>query len=315
MIGVHGSSEESRVLGAGLCERSSEHDAQVNRGSGIPPGGASSVGSPSSFGSQTGMQAPGAFQPMSPVAPFPGTRTTAVKPLHGSQAAGPFGASLSPPPQPPAQASAFVRSTAAPGTSGSDTFKDAPAYVTTMASDFMKMSTVLESELGPIRAPIRPIRSAAGRLDLLGGDDSEDDLGDVQTVDIQGPYSLSSSAGLVSFCPPVFGNASAPRGSVDEQTRSLGKDLGATSGDRATSSGATSAGSSQMGLSSHASNGGLGSTNDGAWELPWTNTASEDVWQVKNTFLTLSPQVKPIRSVRTAEGALCALSSLLDDEG
>lgn len=265
MIGVDGSAEEPRVLGAGLCERSSEPDAQA-------------------------------------------------KQLHGSQAAGPFGASLSPPPQPPAQASAFVRATAAPGTSGSDTFKDAPAYVTTMASDFMK-STVLESELGPIRAPIRPIRSAAGRLDLLGGDDSEDELGDVRTVDIQGPYSLSSSAGLVSFCPPVFGNASAPRGSVDEQTRSLGKDLGATSGDRATSSGATSAGSSQMGLSSHASNGGLGSTNDGAWELPWTNTASEDVWQVKNTFLTLSPQVKPIRSVRTAEGALCALSSLLDDEG
>jgi hypothetical protein len=33
----------------------------------------------------------------------------------------------------------------------------------------------------------------------------------------------------------------------------------------------------------------------------------EDVWQVKNTFLTFTPQVKPIRSVRTAEGALCNL--------
>ena len=36
--------------------------------------------------------------------------------------------------------------------------------------------------------------------------------------------------------------------------------------------------------------------------------------QVKNTFLTLSPRAKPIRSVRTADGALCDLGSLLDDE-
>jgi hypothetical protein len=33
----------------------------------------------------------------------------------------------------------------------------------------------------------------------------------------------------------------------------------------------------------------------------------DDLWQVKNTFLTFTPQVKPIRSVRTAEGALCSL--------
>jgi len=33
----------------------------------------------------------------------------------------------------------------------------------------------------------------------------------------------------------------------------------------------------------------------------------DDMWQVKNTFLALRPQVKPIRSVRTAEGALCSL--------
>lgn len=34
-----------------------------------------------------------------------------------------------------------------------------------------------------------------------------------------------------------------------------------------------------------------------------------DIWQVKNTFLTFTPNVKPIRSVRTAEGALCSLVS------
>lgn len=33
----------------------------------------------------------------------------------------------------------------------------------------------------------------------------------------------------------------------------------------------------------------------------------EDMWQVKNTFLSFTPQLKPMRSVRTAEGALCSL--------
>jgi len=35
----------------------------------------------------------------------------------------------------------------------------------------------------------------------------------------------------------------------------------------------------------------------------------DDTWQVKNTFLTFAPQAKPIRSVRTADGALCSLAS------
>lgn len=35
----------------------------------------------------------------------------------------------------------------------------------------------------------------------------------------------------------------------------------------------------------------------------------DDTWQVKNTFLTFAPQAKPIRSVRTADGALCFLGS------
>lgn len=41
----------------------------------------------------------------------------------------------------------------------------------------------------------------------------------------------------------------------------------------------------------------------------FTVDQKNDVWQVKNTFLTISPQVKPIRSVRTAEGALCTLGA------
>jgi len=39
----------------------------------------------------------------------------------------------------------------------------------------------------------------------------------------------------------------------------------------------------------------------------------DDTWQVKNTFLTFSPQVRPIRAVRTAEGALCTLGDDCDD--
>eukprot|EP00440_Ansanella_granifera_P071520 gb/GFBE01077618.1/.p1 GENE.gb/GFBE01077618.1/~~gb/GFBE01077618.1/.p1 ORF type:complete len:622 (+),score=131.18 gb/GFBE01077618.1/:1-1866(+) len=202
---------------------------------------------------------------------------------------------------------------------GLDKFRDAPAYVTMMESDAIK-STFLENELGPIRAPIRPIRSAAGRLDLLGGEDSGDELRDLEASDIQGLYGLSSSAGLVSFAPPVFGGAGArTSGSCSEEV-AAGLSSQFRGGERAASSGATSVGSSQVGLASHSSNGGLSGANDGSWDSPlfqqgnFSMDQKEDVWQVKNTFLTLTPQVKPIRSVRTAEGALCTLGSLLDDE-
>jgi len=208
--------------------------------------------------------------------------------------------------------------------------------VTLMESD-LKAATFLENDLGPISQPLRPIRSAAGRLDLMGSEDSEDEF---PNTNVQGPYGFSSSAGLVSFGlpgaglggaqdlpsqmrspavrSPYFSSPSDAAGVA--QARALTKDLSTTSGDRAASSGATSAGSSQVGLSSHGSNGGLSSANDGSWEAHLFNQGGfnmdqrEDFLQVKNTFLTFSPQMKPIRSVRTAEGALCALGSLLDDE-
>jgi len=226
------------------------------------------------------------------------------------------------------------------GPPGQKNFTDAPAYVTLMESD-LKAATFLENELGPIGAPLRPIRSAAGRLDLMGGADSGDEQ--IMGADVQGPYGFSSSAGLVSFGPPegragiggAYGNipqglqpqmrSAAVRSSYFSsadaqgvaQARALTKDMSTTSGDRAASSGATSAGSSQVGMSSHNSNGAV----DGTWEAQlfqhsgWNMDQREDFLQVKNTFLTFSPpQVKPIRSVRTAEGSLSALGSLLDDE-
>ncbi|CAK8994037.1 unnamed protein product [Durusdinium trenchii] len=180
----------------------------------------------------------------------------------------------------------------------------APAYVTSMGAALSSMGsavvnkTFLENELGPI-GKMRPIRSAAGRLDRLagsGGSDSED-----EELDKEGLYDLSQAAGLVShphFAPPL---------AAFEQLKDS---------QRAGSAGATSAGStqacpSQASTSLNAANGLWDSQLYPAAGYP---DAREDIWQVKNTFLTLSPRAKPIRSVRTADGALCELGSLLDDE-
>lgn len=57
--------------------------------------------------------------------------------------------------------------------------------------------------------------------------------------------------------------------------------------------------------------------SDGTWEMPTISVAQEqkdDVWQVKNTFLTFSPKMKPIRLVRTAEGALSAMGGLDEED-
>jgi TolA-binding protein len=217
---------------------------------------------------------------------------------------------------------------------GPNTFNDAPAYVTPiMHSDFGMKNTFLELELGPLgRSALRPIRSAAGRLDILGGQDDSDEEG---LSSAQGPYGLSASAGLVSFGETAFGRSAAAAaavaaaaaagrgvglGSQIRNARMMGADIG--SGGRVASSGATSAASSSQMLSSLGGNSA--SSPEGTWDSPLFHSQKgnagfsveqqEDVWQVKNTFLTLGSQMKPIRSVRTAEAALCSLGSLLDDE-
>lgn len=55
------------------------------------------------------------------------------------------------------------------------------------------------------------------------------------------------------------------------------------------------------------------------WDLAgsddaYTDNYIDEVWHVKNTFLTLDEQAKPLRSVRTAEGALCFLGGDLEIE-
>lgn len=167
-----------------------------------------------------------------------------------------------------------------------------PAYV----NSSMVNKTFLESELGPI-GKMRPIRSAAGRLDRLAASESDEE--EAQVLD-SSLYDLSQAAGLVS-------HLAAPHLEVQLKERE----------NRAGSAGATSAGSTQA-CPSHASTC-LNAAN-GLWDSQLyaqsysPSLEREDVWQVKNTFLTLSPRAKPIRSVRTADGALCELGSLLDDE-
>lgn len=167
-----------------------------------------------------------------------------------------------------------------------------PAYV----NSSMVNKTFLESELGPI-GKMRPIRSAAGRLDRLAASESDEE--EAQGLD-SSLYDLSQAAGLVS-------HLAAPHLEVQLKERE----------NRAGSAGATSAGSTQA-CPSHASTC-LNAAN-GLWDSQLyaqsysPSLEREDVWQVKNTFLTLSPRAKPIRSVRTADGALCELGSLLDDE-
>eukprot|EP00933_Yihiella_yeosuensis_P002157 TRINITY_DN10357_c5_g1_i1.p1 TRINITY_DN10357_c5_g1~~TRINITY_DN10357_c5_g1_i1.p1 ORF type:complete len:649 (-),score=174.45 TRINITY_DN10357_c5_g1_i1:322-2268(-) len=193
-------------------------------------------------------------------------------------------------------------------------FRD-PAYVTPLLeSDFAAKHTFLELDLGPIRAPLRPIRSAAGRLDLLG---AQDDSGDEQ-FDSRGPYGLSSSAGLVSCKESIFSRSSGLN-VAEEDARADAREGGCghvQGGNRAASVSNASVASTQVGLSSLGNTSGT-SLNEGFWDTPPPvrgDRVNDDMWQVKNTFITLSPQMKPIRSVRTAEGALCSLGSLLDDE-
>jgi len=73
-------------------------------------------------------------------------------------------------------------------------------------------------------------------------------------------------------------------------------------------------------LATDVADSGLGSKRSASKAAAAQSKPPEDadVWQVKNTFLAFSPEnssQRPIRSVRTADGALCSLGSLGEDSG
>jgi hypothetical protein len=159
--------------------------------------------------------------------------------------------------------------------------QDSPAYVMQTASG------LVAADFGAVGRPLRAVRSAGARLNHLGGEPG-------------GVFSdLGFSHGMAGYTPR-------------EETDTLARGDYQAAGNEP--SGAASACSSADGLT-----GSLGSSLGwGTAPLPGRSGLEVDqkghVWQVKNTFLTYSPQVKPIRSVRTAEGALCTLGVLSDDE-
>mmetsp|Transcript_19121 Transcript_19121/g.45020 ORF Transcript_19121/g.45020 Transcript_19121/m.45020 type:complete len:521 (-) Transcript_19121:241-1803(-) len=163
----------------------------------------------------------------------------------------------------------------------SEDFNDSPAYVREIVSDFvadMNAPVVVKNtflEFGPIGGPLRPVRSAAGRLDILGS---------------EGPEEGGSVAG-------DCGSEVVPRTNMTKCYFS-----------EAAAPGSGNMPSDCMAQAGY--NGCEGSHVEGrhsGLEGTFTVDQKDDVWQVKNTFLTWSPQTKPIRSVKTAEGALCTL--------
>jgi len=187
---------------------------------------------------------------------------------------------------------------------GPEGFNNNPAYVTQTASAFHVKNTFLE--LGTIGGPLRSIRSAAARLDRLAdGPVSEAE----ELLGLAGSASSLEAAGLGGgLGPPIHGLLSEADSATTAASGggmgAVGKGAGAGDGSGADLGGAEASGAGPDGW-------------DGSSSLFKDNFAvsqKEDVWQVKNTFLTFSPQSKPIRSVRTAEGALCTLGALDDEE-
>lgn len=179
-------------------------------------------------------------------------------------------------------------------------FKDIPAYVTQTSIGFGSKNTL--SKLGSSGGPLRPIHSAAGRLNLLGGVDSDEEFGQ-----LTGPRRPASAC--------AFSLEQTPRTS-----------LGGGAVVHVESSGCGSSSASTDIRASSSSKGSDGAPTPGGFDRSWGSSLfsgrsafslnnMDDVWQVKNTFLTFSsPPMKPIRSVRTAEGALCSLGGDDEDE-
>lgn len=198
--------------------------------------------------------------------------------------------------------------------------KDSPAYVTQTASLFVVKNTFLElgafnsSAAGGIEeagAPLRPIRSAAGRLDYMGGGVASGLVEGTDVADITNASSGSSStpsAGTLvadparnpviataSVGPSVWHNSISVQAGYPDQSSEYFSELEGSFSERNTT-GARSNDISQLRACYEAP------SHDG-----FVVDQEDDGWQVKNTFLTFSPQVKPIRAVRTADGALCDL--------
>mmetsp|Transcript_74884 Transcript_74884/g.219373 ORF Transcript_74884/g.219373 Transcript_74884/m.219373 type:complete len:608 (-) Transcript_74884:299-2122(-) len=204
----------------------------------------------------------------------------------------------------------------------SEDFRDCPAYVTQTASDFVVKNTFLE--LGPIGGPLRPVRSAAGRLDVLGGSagDSSEGLcdlaaglashgsaGSLSTEDRTGGEYGSGDIEGMGQAPPRTGMG--PRYFDEADAGGIAMDnVGDLPGG---GNGMRSDCTPQSGFG-RCEGAGAGEWGEAMLNGSFTINQKDDVWQVKNTFLTFTPQTKPIRSVRTAEGALCTLGALGDDE-
>lgn len=165
---------------------------------------------------------------------------------------------------------------------GTDSFQDGPAYVTSTSSDFVVKNTFLD--VGPMGAPLRPIRSirsAAGRLDMLSGEDAR--------------HSELAGEGV-----PLAQLREAMRDARQQHVDDA--DVAGGGHERASVKGSSSSGPAGLG-------GGMSQEvhdqllKGGSFMVD----QKDDMWQVKNTFLTYTPQVRPIRTVRTAEGALCTL--------
>jgi hypothetical protein len=180
------------------------------------------------------------------------------------------------------------------------TDESAPAYVTQTASEFLVKNTFLD--FGPnFGAPLRPVRSAAGRLDQLADQDNS-------------PVGMSATSGasLQSDHMNAFSQFGSQSGDVQilqdyyDLYRGLVDDADAASGGVADTLVRALAEQRQL-----TENTGDIQSGFNAWEPAEgclvVDQKDEETWEVKNTFLTFSPQMKPIRSIRTADGALCSL--------
>lgn len=208
-----------------------------------------------------------------------------------------------------AQAQAAGYSASAPWTAGGGAFRcDGPAYVTQTASDFVVRNTFLE--LGPIGGPLRPIRSAAARLDELAGGDAAED----HSAEVVAGHMRCRSADDPTFRGGARapGGAAAPGAPIAAKAPGKGEALATAPGGAAEAPG-------KGAQPSQAVFGDVGA--DASWGASlykepggFVVDQADQKWQVKNTFLTFSPQAKPMRSVRTAEGALCTLGALDSEE-
>lgn len=208
-------------------------------------------------------------------------------------------------------------------TSGASGLGDGPAYVTQMSSDFVVKNTFLEvgglGAIGNSFYALRPIRSAAGRLDILGSED-HNDLGELlrgtgeseRLGAMRRPASMNQIHGMSAFHPLCADDAD---GTAGAGSCSVSSGLDA---DRVGEGVSSATGSTCHSQTSYIEqNGGGGPMKDmvgrglhcpDSLGFESFEVFQKNEWQVKNTFLTFSPETKPIRSVRTAEGALCVLA-------